>query len=299
MRVGSLVFAVAVGGCGSRPDLASIPVVVALDGVQLVQNPCAKHELLVPVEIDGTVGWFVVDSGAYTHVVYEKFARRAKLTLENTGERVGGGVGIPVRKVVPRSFAIPGIAEVAIPELVMLEQASSPLARDTCGVAGVISPALLATPDEALIVDFAAHRLARIPTLDVDARIDMIGGNRFTATRNSNEYTAGIDVAFGARSLRMMVDTGACCTWVTVSSAVGRANLPHSIAGGRVGRLLGTTDSRAARAALRFGDVARTMEIKLLEPDAGDARETGAIGVDALRDCIVAIFETEMRGACR
>src|SRR5262249_26108154 len=142
-------------------------------------------------------------------------------------------------------------------------------------------------------------QLQRIRKVDIDARLDAIPGRRFAASRADNEYTAGIDVGFGARRLRMMIDTGACCTWVTTTSAIGRANLAHSRSRGAVGRLLGTTPSRVASADLRFGDVRRTVALRLLDPDDNDALETGGLGADALRGCVLAITATEIRGACR
>lgn len=279
--------------------MAAMPATVVPGGVQLERDPCNHLELLVPVTIDGTLGWFVLDTGAYTHVVYARFARRARLATENTGERIGGGYGVPVLRIVPRSFVIPGLADVAMPELLMLDETASPLARETCGVDGVIAPALLSTPTEAVIVDFQARRMARVPVAEVELRLAAAGGWRFGARREPNEYTPGIDVDFGEHRLRMMIDTGACCTWVTLGSAIGRAKLPHSIASGKVDRLLGTTESRRVRATLQFGQVARTTDIRLLAPDENDARETGALGADVLGGCVLAILPDQLRGACR
>jgi hypothetical protein len=291
---------VALAACATTPEarMAAMPATVVPGGVQLERDPCNHVELLMPVEIDGTLGWFVIDTGAYTNVVYAPFARRAKLELANTGERIGGGLGVPVMRIIPRTFAVPGLPEVAIPELLMLEEKSSPLARETCGVDGVISPALLATDTESVMVDYRARRMARVPNHEIDARLAAAGGRRFVAQRASNEYTPGIDVDFGEHRLRMMIDTGACCTWVTVGSAIGRAKLELSTASGKVDRLLGTTESRRVRATLQFGDVARTLDIRLLQPDENDARETGALGADVFVRCVIAILPTAMRGAC-
>jgi hypothetical protein len=281
----------------SAPSIRAIPPV--FEGVALERSTCTKGALLMPVEIDGVRGQFIVDSGAFINVVYESFARRANLSLEDNHDRVGGGHGVPVMKVLPRSFAVPGLGDIATPPLVMLPHAGSPLAREGCNIAGVISPATLTSASSALLVDFGAARLARIADTEVDAHLARVTGTQFVATTGTSEYTPGIDVAFGERRLRMMIDTGACCTWVTTTSAVGRASLPRSREGGTIARLLGTTRSRVARAELVFGAVRRSLDIRLLTPDAGDATATGAIGADALETCVVAIRRSEMRGVCR
>jgi len=269
------------------------------EGITLSHTRCTKDGLLLPVEIDGTRGWFILDSGAFVNVVYEGFARRAHLALQDHADRIGGGAGVRVLEVAPRSLVVPGLPDHPALDLVMLSRDASPLARETCDVAGVISPALLADHGSALLVDFATRRLARVPTTSIEAYLDRVGGQRFVATTHDDEYAPGIDVAFGDRSLRMMVDTGSSITWVATSSEVGRAHLPRSVSSGRIDRLLGTTSARAVRTDLQFGDVARTLEVTLLEPDAGDARESGGIGADALRSCVVAIGQHEMRGSCR
>ncbi len=302
MRSGLVAFvavALALGACG-RTHAPEVPVAPVFEGIDLARTRCSRRELLLPVAIDGTLGWFVIDSGSFTNVVYEPFASRAKLALENNLDRIGGGVGIRVLRVHARSFAVPGLAISRPPDLVMLDRAASPLARPDChDVAGVVSPAQLVPPGSALLVDFAAAKLTRVPADRIDAYLSRVEGQRFVATKRDGEYTPGIDVSFGDRRLRMMIDTGACCTWVTTSSRVGKAHLEHSSPDGTVNRLLGTTDSRAVRSRLQFGEVERTLDLKLLEPDAGDARETGAIGADALTSCVVAIRPREIRGVCR
>ena len=296
MVVRSLLLVTCVAACWRTAEPVIAPV---FDGVVLEHSRCAQSSVLVPVEIDGTVGTFIVDTGAFTNVVYESFAKRAKLTLQDNAERIGGGRGVHVLKVIPHSFSIPGVPDVAMPDLMMLDEASSPLAKDGCGIAGVISPALMVTHGSALLIDFAARRLARISVAEIDNYLARIGTKQFVAGIHENEYTPGIDVTFGERSLRMMIDTGACCTWVTTSSKVGRYHLPKSERGGTMIRLMGTTQSRVVRSQLAFGDVSRRLDIRLLDPDVGDSAEDGALGADALRGCVVAISPTEMRGACR
>ncbi|MBX3159778.1 MAG: hypothetical protein KF773_27660 [Deltaproteobacteria bacterium] len=289
--------------CGQSVSAVAIrtvpPPPLAPGAIRLERARCGPDALLMPAVLDGTLGWFVIDSGAFTNVVFEEFATRAKLTHVNNGERVGGGLGIPVATVELKSFAVPGLPGVDLRNFLMLSTASSPLARHACGVAGVISPALLATHDLAVVVDFTSAQLLRMPLDEVDAHLAAAGTYHFVAERTDSEYTAGIDVEIGARKLRLMVDTGACCTWVTTTSGVGRDLHPRSVARGNIGRLLGATPSRSARALLRFGDVGRLLDVRLLTPDENDARESGGLGADALRDCTIAILQTGMRGACR
>jgi hypothetical protein len=282
------------GGAPALPPL--LPPV--FEGVTLSRVECTKNNMLMPVEIDGTLGWFIIDSGAFTNVVYESFAKRARLTLEDNQDRLGGGHGVRVKRVAARSFFVPGLSPMAVPPLVMLDS-TSPLAREGCEIAGVISPATLATEDSALLVDFGAGRLARVMTTAIDEHLARITGPRFAATIRGGEYTPGIDVAFGAQNMRLMIDTGSCCTWVTTSSTVGKTHLPTSTPGVEVRRLQSKRLSRRSKTPLMFGDVGRELEIRLLEPDPGDAQEDGAIGGDALQGCIVAISQHEMRGACR
>jgi hypothetical protein len=294
---------VLLAACASRTDgpvvRAVQPAPLAPGAIRLERAKCGPDALLMPAQLDGTIGWFVIDSGAFTNVVFEEFATRAKLVHVDSGERVGGGVGIPVETVDLHSFTIPGLPGVDMRQFLMLGTAASPLARHACGVAGVISPALLATPELAVVVDFTTAQLSRVPVDEVDARLAAAGQYRFVAERRDSEYTVGIDAGFGKKKLRVMVDTGACCTWVTTTSGVGRELLPRSTARGNIGRLLGATPSRSARAMLKFGDVGRLLDVRLLDPDENDARDSGGLGADALRDCTVAIFQSEMRGACR
>jgi hypothetical protein len=266
-------------------------------GIALERSTCSNHALLVPVELDGVRGNFIVDTGAFVNIVYEPFAKRAKLTLEDSHDRVGGGMGVRVMRVAPKTFAIPGL-EVAQPSFMMLPT-TSPLARAGCDIAGVISPATLVTDETALVVDFGAARVGQVAIAKVGEHLSRVTGKQFLASTRANEYTPGIDVAFGALRQRMMIDTGACCTWVTTSSGVGKANRSRSREGGKIHRLLGTTTSRVVRTGLVFGDVPRTLDVRLLAPDEGDAAGTGAIGADALTGCVVAISPSEIRGVCR
>lgn len=283
--------------CWRSPQQPLAPRV--FEGIALIRSPCIKSSLAVRVAIDGTPGWFVIDSGAFVSVVYERFAKRAKLALEDNADRLGGGPGVRVFKVLPKAFAIPGLDGVQTPNLMMLEHSASPLSRDDCDIAGVIAPAHLATDEVAVIIDYGARVLARVPTTEVDAYLSRISGPKFTGTLSSIEYTPGIDVKFGDKSLRMMLDTGACCTWVTTTSQVGKSYLPSSRPGGSIARLMGNAPSRIATADLKFGEVGRKIDIKILDPHPGDAIEDGGIGADSLDGCIVAITPDKIRGVCR
>ncbi len=287
----------ALASCGGAPALPPLSTPV-FEGVALSRVECTRNNLLMPAVIDGTLGWFIIDSGAFTNVVYEPFAKRARLTLDDNQDRLGGGHGVRVLRVNAKSFVVPGLPTMPIPQLMMLGE-SSPLAREGCEIAGVISPATLATDDSALIVDFGAARLARIAVDAIDEHLARISGPRFNATIDNGEYTPGIDVAFGTQKMRLMIDTGSCCTWVTTSSSVGKTHLPRSTPGVEVRRLQSKRLSRRSLTPLSFGTVSRELEIRLLEPDPGDSEEDGAIGGDALQGCVVAISPYEMRGACR
>lgn len=297
MAVASRVALVLLAGCGGAPAFPALAPPV-FEGIVLSRVECTRNNMLMPVEIDGTLGWFIIDSGAFTNVVYEPFAKRARLVLEDNADRLGGGHGVRVLRVNAKSFAVPGLPPMPVPQLLMLGH-ESPLAREGCNIAGVISPATLATSDSVLLVDFGAARLARVAASSVDAHLARVGGQRFAATIDDGEYTPGIDVAFGDHKMRVMIDTGACCTWVTTSSRVGKAHMAHSTPGVEVRRLQSNRVSRRSKAALAFGEVARDLEVRLLEPDPGDASEDGAIGGDALQGCVIAISQREMRGACR
>lgn len=300
----SLLMAVArlalllIAACGGAPALPPLAPPV-FDGIALTRVECTKHNLLMPVMVDGTLGWFILDSGAFTNVVYESFARRARLVLEDQADRLGGGRGVRVLRVQPRSFVVPGLKTISTPPLFMLSHADSPLAREGCSIAGVISPATLATSDTALLVDFGAARMRQVATAEIDHYLERVNGRRFSAAVAEGEYAPAIDVNFGKLGMRLMIDTGSCCTWVTTSSVVGRAHLPISTPGVAVRRLQSNKLSRRSRTGLQFGDVARTLEIRLLDPDPGDAKEDGAIGGDALHGCVIAIDAIGMRGACR
>lgn len=287
----------ALASCGGAPTLPPLAPPV-FEGVALSRVECTRNNVLMPALIDGTLGWFIIDSGAFTNVVYEPFAKRAGLTLEDNQDRLGGGHGVRVLRVLAKSFVVPGLPAMPVPQLMMLGS-NSPLAREGCEIAGVISPATLATDDSALIVDFGAARLARITVDAIDEHLARISGPRFNATIDHGEYTPGIDVAFGTQKMRLMIDTGSCCTWVTTSSSVGKTHLPRSTPGVEVRRLQSKRLSRRSLTPLSFGTVNRELEIRLLEPDPGDDQEDGAIGGDALQGCVVAISPTEMRGACR
>ncbi len=296
MAVRHLAF-LAVASCGGAPALPALSPPV-FEGVALSRVECTRNNLLMPALIDGTLGWFIIDSGAFTNVVYESFAKRAGLTLEDNQDRLGGGLGVRVMRVNAKSFVVPGLPTMPVPQLLMLGN-NSPLAREGCGIAGVISPATLATEDSALIVDFGAARLAWIATSKIDEHLSRVSGPRFNAWIDEGEYTPGIDVAFGTQRMRLMIDTGSCCTWVTTSSSVGKTHLPRSTPGVEVRRLQSKRLSRRSLTPLSFGTVDRELEIRLLEPDPGDGQEDGAIGGDALHGCVVAILPYEMRGACR
>src|SRR5262249_1059608 len=107
-----------------------------------------------------------------------------------------------------------------------------------------------------------------------------------------------IDATIGTVATRLLVDTGACCTWVTTEGAVGRAFVARSTPGGKIDSLQGTRPYRHVATGLVFGAVPRTTELHIIDRDSGDAVDDGAVGSDALADCVLVFERHSLHGVC-
>jgi hypothetical protein len=292
------IMVAATTGCAPH-DVTTTPVeLVAPSGVRLIRDPCSTGpELLVPIEMAGTLGWFVLDSGSFAHAVYASFAARAKLRVEPLTERIGGGRGIVVPTIARGQFGVPGVGRFESPSILVLDAAVTPLADHDCGVAGVVPPAMLVTDREAVVIDYRARRLSRVAVGEVEPILAAAGRHRFVARGIENPM---MKVTIGGHTVHALIDTGACCTSVTTSGPIGTALRTPHMRGGTLERLEGRRRYQIARTTLQLGDATRTIDLHLVEveDEEPDGDNAAAIGADALRDCVLAFLDDELRGAC-
>ena len=283
----------------AHADLANAPVrLLSPTGVRLERVPCSSgSELAAPVSVNGTVGWFILDSGTFAHAVYGAFAKRAGLAVGPATETIGGGAGIAVHTLADPTFEVLGVGRFTTREVLVIDEATTPLARDTCGVAGVIAPSFLATEDRAVVIDFRARTLDRIPIAEIDRTLDAVHGARFDVAAGAG-YGFTADATIDHVATRLLVDTGACCTWVMAGGEVSRALAPRSKSGGKLGTLDGMRAYRGATAALAFGAVTRTLEVHVVDAGPGDSVDDGGIGSEALAGCVLVFTPHDLHGAC-
>lgn len=253
--------------------------------VRLVEDPCSSHgELLAPVDVRGVKTWLLVDSGAYRHVLTPATVQRAKVEITEDVELVGGGAGVAASVLGDAGLELPGVGAIDSRRVLRLPIPGA----DACGIGGVLSPARLA--DEGTwLLDLPARRLAR------DARLG--GEPTFEAPRLGYPAYAADTKLFDTSS-RLLVDTGSCCTWVHLDTAVGRALLPRAerLEGGPSNVFAVSATHHVREVPVRVGKLTRSLEVFLL-PGSG-VQADGALGIDALSSCALAFDKTALRARC-
>lgn len=256
--------------------------------VKLVEDPCSGHgEVLAPVDVSGHATWLLVDSGAFEHVLTPQLVDAAKLRVTDQTVLVGGGAGVPATILSPLTFSVPGLGTLRPARVLRL-----PIPDTTeCGIGGVLSPAQLATDDEAVIVDVPNKRLSLGP-------FDKSGAT-FSAMRLSYvSYVTGGTLE--ATSTKLLVDTGSCCTWVHTETIVGKALLAKAekIDKGPTNVFAITASHRARSVRMRVGGLERTTDVYLLPGKPQHEEGDGALGIDVLRSCVMSFAVDAMHARC-
>jgi len=233
-------------------------------------------------------------------VLAAPFVRMHRLPSKTESVRVGRGTGLLANVLASLTMDVPGIGRLR--DARVLSLAAHGLGA--CGIAGVLSPRRLVADDQAVIVDLRGRTMrvaTRAVALDALAALE---GHRLTPTdgvpRDDFEmYTTKVAIE-GVESA-LLLDTGACCTWVYSDTAAGRALTKRAsrIASGPVdvqGAISTRVVAQAHIATEGFGGET-AVYLFTGRPKKGEAE--GAIGIDVLQSCVMAIDDTRLWATCR
>jgi hypothetical protein len=258
---------------------------------------------VVRARISGTDVLFLIDTGAGVHTLASWLVNVANLETTATAARVTGSTGadVPVRVVNDVDLQLSDGPPLSLHEAVVTD---FPPLFQSLRIGGLISPQLLATPGEAVVIDF------RIPTLVIESEDasdhDLGSPSRVhgKACRNPDSafenrlYSVG--VKFDGKKAAVLVDSGA------TSTVIGEHSHAASAMAGRPGE--------ASHSQGVGGDVEIVRRIPDVVTQAGGARfvmnvkigrvknscgDDGLLGMDALRACSVVLHHEHLTIGCR
>jgi hypothetical protein len=301
VRRGAPLLALAMVACRAPTPAAALAdaprIADGNGGVHLVRYPCSRHgELLAPVDVDGHPTWLLVDTGAYRHVLVPGLVDDARVRRSPRWVMIGRDPGI-------RATFLAGTTALSMPGVGALPP-TSPISFDVpglaaCGTGGVLSPARLATDRSAVIVDLPRARLALSSPAAALQVVDARPGAVFEAkllTRRA--FVAGARIE--DEPARLLVDTGACCSWVYRDSPVGRALVSRAevVTAGPSDIQAAAATHRMRGARLRTGDLSRALDVYFLPGGPAPDEPDGALGIDVLKRCVLAIHGEALRARC-
>ncbi len=286
-----LVVLALAAGCATTPSGPPTPTGPARS-VPIVFLDNQPSRPMVELRIGRSVGWFLLDTGAATHVMSDWFFHAAFPDRPVQGRRAFavdfGGVPIPTT-VVANLTAGWGDGQTAA-----LDFSVGPFSKpgDADGMAGIISPQTLIDAGGTVELDFRGRALrwwSAHPTRGVAFSIE---AGTLQACRAGSRgavvyaWAAGIE----GESVWAMMDTGSPITAIAPDSNAGRRLLQRSrpIAPGR-GASRAPIEARAAGATLEFGGVPWIGDVALMKLPLADCGTTALLGMNVLRRCSVVL----------
>ncbi len=247
------------------------------------------HLPLIRTTIAGKSHWFLIDSGASTHILAGWFARDLGLVSLDTGKRSGvdhTGKPIALRYTGGVAASVGGLGDV-VPE--SWPVVDLPDTFEQIGIAGFISPQRLASERSDIVFDFPKREMR------VEPHVAQATSVRTAACEGSVVLHANIN----GHATRLLVDTGASRTDLLTSSPVA-AILPSR---GRAQAFITATGPLSVlgtqSAQLTFGRFSTTADVATVvgRDDASCPRD-GALAMDVLRNCRVTFSSRDVHLAC-
>jgi predicted aspartyl protease len=256
---------------------------------------------LVHVTVAGTPTAMILDTGATDHVLSTSFVKRLGLAV-SAAKETGidhAAKAISAAEIASPNLVVEGWGPVGAARVFAIDL---PSVFDALGIGGILSPQRLAAAGESVVVDFPAGEVTALPRAAATARLagkraiepapsvckKEDGGRQFAVLSQINGIAA-----------RLELDTGASHTDLRAGSAPGRQL--ESAAGAEKGATYaasGKMETKTLRAAaVRFGDVAKTIDVDIVPGDANQCFD-GVLGMDALRPCVLVLDDASAAAAC-
>ena len=264
---------------------------------------------LVRGTIAGTPTWMLVDTGANSHVVAGWLARQVGLPLKKLGELGSDHAGrtITTFRVDHPQMAIDDWGAVADGPMLATEV---PPFIEELGIGGFVSPQRLVEGEGgAVVLDFVGGEMRASRYSGAVERLGHHGTSIAPKGGRVCEDDASpiqglafvIPASVEGRSVDLLVDTGAQRSDLLVTSGVGRALAPRSVANKETlyaasGRM---TSRTVRRATVSVGGYAVRTDVDLI-PGAADpyCPRDGVVSMDVLRSCVLVLGKTSMTGRC-
>jgi hypothetical protein len=310
-------------GQGSRAQLAASANAFTVDSAPELARPSRPprrasilYELngkpfplpLVRARVAGVPTWFLVDTGANSHVLAGWLARKVGLPLQQLGD-IGtdhAGRSIPTYRVDEPDVVIEQWGPLDAGPMLVAD-VPAPIAR--LGLGGFLSPQNLPRGAEVLVLDLVLGEM-RTTSLEeaqnaVRTRGRPLAPNGVRPCEDNASPIRGLAYVLpalieGQRS-ELMVDTGAQRTDVLAETRIGRGLVPRSVpneeemyaASGRI-------QTRTVKGAhIKAGEFVVTADVDIVPgaPDPVCPRE-GVIAMDVLRACVLVLGARDMFGRC-
>ncbi len=247
------------------------------------------HLPLVRTTIAGKSQWFLIDSGASTHILAGWFARDLGLASQGGAKRAGvdhTGKSIALRYASGVAASVGGLGDV-VPE--SWPVVDLPETFEQIGIAGFISPQRLASARNDIVFDFPKREMR------VEPHVEQASTVRSAACEGS----VVLHATMNGHATRLLVDTGASRTDLLTSSQVATLMPPHGrarsflTASGELS-VLGTQTAR-----LGLGSFLTSAEVAtVVGRDDVSCPRDGALAMDVLRNCKVTFAARGVRLSC-
>ena len=265
------------------------------------------RSLAVRVTFNGHAAWFMFDTGAGVHTLARWFVDAAGIPAADSlseGLRAFDATGQPVEiRVVQRQTGrLPNGRSLLLESAIV---ADFPPEIRGSEVGGLLNPQLLASTDEAVVLDLRVAELRIEPFDDGVRRVGahVLASDQFK--RCVDEETSIPNLLFSVlvsagdeNNGWLQLDTGARLTSIATSSRLldGLEPIPGGETMGIAGR--SQTYSTAPNLTISFGDHRATVDAQVVERTHGGCGPDGLLGRDALGNCVLVLGRDSVAIAC-
>jgi predicted aspartyl protease len=256
---------------------------------QLAFADALGHLPLIRTTMAGKSHWFLIDSGASTHVLAGWFARELALATVDSVKANGvdhAGKPIALRYAGAIAAAVGGLGEVVPDSWPVVDL---PEAFEQMGIAGFLSPQRLASEQRDIVFDFPKREMW------VAAHVAQAAPLRAGACDGSMVLHATVN----GHNARLLVDTGASRTDLLTSSPVATF-LPSGRRQQAFVTATGLLSVRGVQSVqLSFGRFSTTTDVAtVVGRDDPSCPRDGALAMDVLRNCRVTFSARAVHLAC-
>lgn len=258
----------------------------------------AQRVPIVVGSVDGQPTQFLLDTGAFDHVLEGWFARQlAYASPVGHGAVIDhGNRKVGVDRMGKVTLALDGWGSVGT--LTPLATTDSASGLQYLAIGGILSPQRL-VGDNRVVIDFPRGSLSSEDTAAADARVAAMPTSLGTAERCGGSYALATTV--DGHEAHLVIDTGSFMTDLLSSSHPGKALSGRSSAAREINGVGGAMSSRVvADASLKVGSLSRKLDVSIV--DARGRRiscpSDGVLGMDVLVGCVLSIGRVRMDIGC-